>query len=118
MVRELVKGNYPCKRFLLVNNEKRCSRSLVTSGSMITLEAAGRWLASYSQEGQEELKAQDPALFEKWDEQTGDRMTELVFIRRDMDKEQVMASLNQCLVQKKKKKNQFLLSQIRYHHSQ
>ncbi|MDQ0273575.1 GTP-binding protein [Cytobacillus purgationiresistens] len=71
---------------------------LSQAGRMITLEGAGRWLASYSEAEQELLKADDPIMFENWDEQAGDRMTELVFIGIDMDKEQIIHSLNQCLV--------------------
>ncbi|WP_339229475.1 GTP-binding protein [Oceanobacillus sp. FSL K6-2867] len=73
---------------------------LSQAGSLITLEGAGRWLASYSEKEQEELRAQDPAIFEEWDEQTGDRMTELVFIGRNMDKKQLIESLNHCTVTK------------------
>ncbi|GIN73432.1 zinc transporter [Bacillus sp. J14TS2] len=71
---------------------------LSQAGSMITLEDAGRWLASYSQEEQEELKAEDPDSFVDWDEETGDRMTELVFIGSNMDKQHIIDSLKQCLV--------------------
>lgn len=78
---------------------------LSQAGSMMTLEGAGRWLASYSEEEQEELKAQDPALFENWDEQSGDRMTELVFIGSNMEKEAIMNSLNACLVTEEEKEN-------------
>ncbi len=79
---------------------------LSQAGAMLTLEGAGRWLASYSQEEQEKLKAQDPDLFEDWNEQTGDRMTELVFIGSNMEKEHIINSLNKCLVTEKEEKNQ------------
>lgn len=73
---------------------------LSQAGSMMTLEGAGRWLASYSEAEQEALKVQDPSLFEDWDEQAGDRMTELVLIGSEMDKEGIAASLDACLVTK------------------
>lgn len=71
---------------------------LSQAGSMLTLEGAGRWLASYSDAEQEALKIQDPSIFEDWDEQAGDRMTELVFIGSAMDREKIIRSLNDCLV--------------------
>ncbi|MFD1452814.1 GTP-binding protein [Oceanobacillus sojae] len=74
---------------------------LSQAGSMMTLEGAGRWLASYSEAEQKALRVQDPSLFEGWDEQTGDRMTELVFIGSDMDKEGIIRSLDDCLVTEK-----------------
>ncbi|MBM7601459.1 G3E family GTPase [Virgibacillus halotolerans] len=77
---------------------------LSQAGSMMTLEGAGRWLASYSEVEQEALKVQDPTLFEDWDEQAGDRMTELVFIGANMDKENIIYLLNRCLVTEEEKK--------------
>lgn len=71
---------------------------LSQAGSMLMLEGAGRWLASYSEAEQEALKIQDSSLFDDWDEHAGDRMTELVLIGRDMNKEGIIASLNDCLV--------------------
>ncbi|WP_130860316.1 GTP-binding protein [Gracilibacillus phocaeensis] len=71
---------------------------LSQAGSMLTLEGAGRWLASYSEEEQAALKADDPGLFDNWDEAAGDRITELVCIGREMDENQIIASLNDCLV--------------------
>ncbi|WP_306303221.1 GTP-binding protein [Amphibacillus sediminis] len=86
------------KGFFWLVTRNELAGLLSQAGSMITLEGAGRWLASYSQEEQEELKVQDPVLFEEWDPQTGDRMTELVFIGSGMDKQQIIDSLNQCLL--------------------
>ncbi|MFD2209524.1 CobW family GTP-binding protein [Virgibacillus halophilus] len=74
---------------------------LSQAGSVITLEAAGRWLASYSNAELEQLKMQDPDLFEEWDEYAGDRMTELVFIGSNMNKEQMIYELNRCLATEK-----------------
>lgn len=65
---------------------------------MMTLEGAGRLLSSYSEEEQEELKEQDPDLFAEWDEQIGDRITELVFIGCNIAKGEIISSLDHCLV--------------------
>lgn len=96
-------GNWPkeilrSKGFFWLVTRNDTAGFLSQAGRMITLEGVGRWLASYSEAEQELLEADDPSLFENWDEQAGDRMTELVFIGIDMDKEQIIHSLNQCLV--------------------
>nr|WP_239588233.1 GTP-binding protein [Gracilibacillus alcaliphilus] len=86
------------KGFFWLVTRNEVAGFLSQAGSMITLDAAGRWLASYSQAEQEALKDQDPALFEAWDPQVGDRMTELVFIGQSMDKKAIISSLDQCLL--------------------
>ncbi|UOQ48788.1 GTP-binding protein [Gracilibacillus caseinilyticus] len=86
------------KGFFWLVTRNEVAGLLSQAGSMVTLEGAGRWLASYSQEELAKLKVQDPALFEDWDEQAGDRMTEIVFIGSNMDKEGMIHSLNECLV--------------------
>ncbi|WP_040984223.1 GTP-binding protein [Oceanobacillus jeddahense] len=86
------------KGFFWLETRNDVAGFLSQAGSMMTLEGAGRWLASYSEAEQEALKVQDPSLFENWDEQPGDRMTELVFIGSEMDKEGITASLDACLV--------------------
>ncbi|MFC4662528.1 GTP-binding protein [Oceanobacillus aidingensis] len=86
------------KGFFWLVTRNNVAGFLSQAGSMMTLEGAGRWLASYSEAEQEALKVQDPSLFEDWDEQAGDRMTELVLIGSEMDKEGIAASLDACLV--------------------
>ncbi|UOQ84673.1 GTP-binding protein [Gracilibacillus salinarum] len=86
------------KGFFWLVTRNEVAGLLSQAGSMLTLEGAGRWLASYSQEELDELKVQDPALFEEWDDQAGDRMTELVFIGSNMDKDVMVQSLDECLV--------------------
>lgn len=71
------------------------------AGGSIKAEVYGRWWASVSMkeramnpnylEHQDELQA-------KWDKKWADRMTELVFIGMDMDKEKITAELNQCVL--------------------
>ena len=40
---------------------------------------------------------QDPGFMRDWDEKYGDRMIKMVFIGKDMDKEQIIKNLDQCL---------------------
>jgi G3E family GTPase len=70
------------------------------AGGSLRAEKAGVWWASmpFSQrikyasfvEFQQSIEA-------RWDKELGDRMTELVFIGQDLDKELITAELRQCL---------------------
>ncbi|WP_025696443.1 GTP-binding protein, partial [Paenibacillus durus] len=56
------------------------------------------WLASLPQQQQLEVLESEPEIKEKWDEQWGDRMTEIVFIGMDMDRADIEARLDRCLL--------------------
>jgi G3E family GTPase len=68
------------------------------AGGSSRLESAGRWWVSIPRDawkiGQEDLKY----VMSKWDAQYGDRMTELVFIGQDLDINQIISELDQCLI--------------------
>ncbi len=71
------------------------------AGGSIKAETYGQWWASVPMreramnpnylENQEEIQA-------KWDKKWGDRMSELVFIGMEMDKEAIIKELDKCLV--------------------
>ncbi|MDX8046462.1 GTP-binding protein [Gracilibacillus sp. S3-1-1] len=86
------------KGFFWLTTRNDVAGLLSQAGTMLTLEGAGSWIASYSPEEQAELKEQDPDLFKNWDPEIGDRVTELVFIGSDMDKQGIIDSLNKCLL--------------------
>lgn len=71
------------------------------AGGSLKAEIYGNWWASVPMK----RRAMNPAYLEnqeliqsKWDKKWGDRMNELVFIGQDMDREQITADLNQCLL--------------------
>ena len=72
------------------------------AGGSSRLEKAGVWWASMT--FQERINyptfAENKDFIEsKWSKQWGDRMNELVFIGQDMDKQQITADLDSCLLQ-------------------
>ncbi|MGF9966502.1 GTP-binding protein [Bacillus rhizoplanae] len=71
---------------------------LSQAGSSITIQGAGEWVASTSKEEQQQIIAEDPDILERWDDVYGDRITELVFIGIDMNKEEIEQSLDHCLL--------------------
>ncbi len=71
------------------------------AGGSIRADAYGRWWASVPElermlnPGYVESRQ---AIMEKWDEQWGDRMNELVIIGQDLDEEAISRELRKCLV--------------------
>ncbi len=68
------------------------------AGVSIQFSAAGEWVATLPPEEQKQILADDAELAGKWDDTLGDRASEIVFIGIDMDKEDVIAELDACLV--------------------
>lgn len=71
---------------------------LSQAGPSIILQGAGEWLAAYPELEREQILKDEPELLEKWDDQFGDRMIELVFIGVDMSQYEIEASLDKCLL--------------------
>ncbi|MGG2015736.1 GTP-binding protein [Bacillus sp. S10(2024)] len=71
---------------------------LSQAGSSIIIQGAGEWVAAASKEEQQQLIAEDPDILKRWDDIYGDRITELVFIGIDMNKQEIEQSLDQCLL--------------------
>ncbi|MFD0768806.1 GTP-binding protein [Bacillus sp. CGMCC 1.60114] len=71
---------------------------LSQAGSSITIQGAGEWVASTSKEEQQQIIAEDPDILNRWDDVYGDRITELVFIGIDMNREEIEQSLDHCLL--------------------
>jgi G3E family GTPase len=71
---------------------------LSQAGTSIMIQGAGEWIAVYPETERQQILKEDPELLAKWDETYGDRMTELVFIGIDMNREEIEASLDECLL--------------------
>ena len=67
------------------------------AGKQKILREAGQWYATAPEEDRLELMRQDPNFFKDWDEKYGDRMLKIVFIGQNMNKEQIISDLDQCL---------------------
>ncbi|WP_270182868.1 GTP-binding protein [Alkalihalobacillus sp. CinArs1] len=71
---------------------------LSQAGPSLSIESAGKWVATSSANEQKEAMRDDPDLLERWDDLYGDRLTELVMIGLHLDQEQIEQSLDQCLL--------------------
>ncbi|MBA2871845.1 G3E family GTPase [Anoxybacillus calidus] len=83
--------------FWLASRNDMCGL-LSQAGTSIMIQGAGEWVAVYPEEERQQILKEDPELLAKWDETYGDRMTELVFIGIDMNREEMEASLDECLL--------------------
>ena len=57
----------------------------------------GLFVDSYPEDEQKKILEQEPGYLDEWDDEVGDRMTKLVFIGRHMDKDALVAGLDECL---------------------
>jgi len=72
------------------------SYTMGQAGPSVRMEAAGPWIASLPEFEQDAYRRNRSNL--DWDEEWGDRRTELVFIGREMDEEGLIAALDDCLL--------------------
>jgi G3E family GTPase len=86
------------KGFFWLATRNQFAGLLSQAGPSIMLQAAGEWVAVYPVDEIEGILREDPDLLTKWDKEFGDRMTEIVFIGVDMNKEEVEKDLDDCLL--------------------
>ncbi|MEK4043731.1 GTP-binding protein [Paenibacillus sp. FSL H8-0048] len=68
------------------------------AGPSIQFGPAGYWLATLPEEQQQEVLAAEPDVLAKWDGQWGDRLNEIVFIGVQMNRDDIEARLDRCLL--------------------
>ncbi len=72
--------------------------SFSQAGPSIQFGPAGSWIAGLPEQEREELFADQPELAEGWDENFGDRINEFVLIGIEMEREELEAELDACLL--------------------
>ncbi|MDQ0352090.1 G3E family GTPase [Alkalibacillus filiformis] len=86
------------KGFFWLSSRNDVAGLLSQAGTSLMIESAGEWVASYSEEEQKVILEEEPEIREKWDEQHGDRVTELVLIGLEMDEAMIRKMLDQTLL--------------------
>jgi len=81
-----------------VAGREQIALTLNVAGQSVRVGAGGRWVASLSEEKRQEQFEADPVLEELWNDQWGDRGTQLVIIGREMDHDAVRERLSACLL--------------------
>ncbi|PGT79629.1 MULTISPECIES: GTP-binding protein [Bacillaceae] len=86
------------KGFFWLASRNDITGLLSQAGPSIIIQGTGNWIASYSKAEQDQFLKEEPELLAKWDHTYGDRLTELVMIGIDMNRELIERSLDECLL--------------------
>lgn len=85
------------KGVLYFSHNRDMSLLFEQAGIQKNLKEAGYWYATAPEEELMALMAREPGLRRDWDEEYGDRMIKLVFIGRDLDRDNLASALDACL---------------------
>lgn len=91
-------GIVRAKGFFWLASRNKISGLLSQAGTSLSIQGVGKWVATYPEKEQMEVLNKEPELVKRWDVEYGDRMTELVFIGMNMDEEEIIKGLDQCLL--------------------
>lgn len=86
------------KGIIWVASRNEIAVSLSQAGPSIQIGPAGYWMAAMSEDEQKMYKEEIPEWVDSWDPVWGDRMTEMVLIGIDMEREEIMKALDTCLL--------------------
>ncbi|KRF60321.1 cobalamin biosynthesis protein CobW [Bacillus sp. Soil768D1] len=86
------------KGFLWLASRNDTAGLLSQAGPSLMIQGAGKWIAAYPKDEQQQILQDEPELLKSWDELYGDRMTELVMIGIQMKQQEIENELDQCLL--------------------
>ncbi|MED4730460.1 GTP-binding protein [Aneurinibacillus migulanus] len=86
------------KGFMWLATRNEMAVSVSQAGPSIQLGEAGYWVAAMSEEEQQLYRKEDPEWAATWDRKWGDRMTEIVLIGIEMNKHEIVKTLDLCLL--------------------
>lgn len=87
-----------CKGVIWMTQNQKNMFLFEQAGKQKRLGDTGPWISSMSPAKQREILKYNPDVRAEWDEKVGDKMIKLVFIGKDMDRKQIEAELDACLV--------------------
>ncbi|MED3690305.1 GTP-binding protein [Peribacillus butanolivorans] len=86
------------KGFLWLASRNDTAGLLSQAGPSLMIQGAGKWIAAYPKDEQQQILQDEPELLKSWDDLYGDRMTELVMIGIQMKQQEIENELDQCLL--------------------
>ena len=87
------------KGLVWMNDDDYMSYCFEQAGKQKSISEAGEWLAAAPKSDIDKVLKVNPEVAKLWDEQVGDRMNKIVFIGKDMNKEEIISSLDECLAE-------------------
>lgn len=94
---EFPKSVIRAKGLVWLNDDDYMSYCFEQSGKQKTISEAGEWIAAAPKYEIEKILQYNPSIKKVWDEKCGDRMNKIVFIGKDMNKEEIIKKLDECL---------------------
>ena len=85
------------KGLVWLSDDDYMSYCFEQAGKQKTISEAGQWIASASKFEIDKILKYNPEIQKIWDEACGDRMNKIVFIGKDMDKQDIIKRLDDCL---------------------
>ncbi|MCP3029798.1 GTP-binding protein [Halobacillus sp. A1] len=91
-------GIVRAKGFFWLATRNNTAGLLSQAGTSLSIQGAGKWIAAYPEQERTRVLQEEHDIADRWGDQYGDRMTELVFIGIDVDEEGIIKGLDQCLL--------------------
>lgn len=70
------------------------------AGRNASVTIVSNWLAAFGEKEREREIQENPEILEGWDEKYGDRLNQIVFIGKNLDRDQIISRLQICLHEK------------------
>ncbi len=87
------------KGLVWLSDDDYMSYCFEQAGKQKTISEAGQWIASAPKSEIEKILKYNPDIEKIWDKDLGDRMNKIVFIGKDMNKEEIIKKLDECLAE-------------------
>ena len=94
--KNLPKNVIRCKGLVWFKQDNEMSYLFEQAGKQLSLSEAGYWLATAPKEELDQMIKHNPEILKEWDDEVGDRVTKLVFIGQNMDKNLIFEELKKC----------------------
>ena len=97
-----VEENYPeniirAKGYIWFSDDDIHVQLFEQAGRNASISEVSNWVAAFDEKEKEEVIRSFPDIMEEWDEIYGDRLNQIVFIGKNIDKERIISMLNECI---------------------
>ena len=99
LVREWPASIIRCKGMAWVDDDEDTCFLFEQAGKRFYMSPNSPWIASATPEEREAILSANPNALDDWDDTVGDRRNKLVVIGKDMNRAEIEARLDECLVQ-------------------